>query len=54
MIASASKDETVIVWNMEKIKSNLSNKAWDKGIKGLTKNGLALVSKTENKLLANG
>jgi lysyl-tRNA synthetase class 2 len=33
-----------------KIKSNLSNKAWDKGIKGLTKNGLALVSKTENKL----
>ena len=33
-----------------KIKSNLSNKAWDKGIKGLTKNGLALVSKTDNKL----
>ena len=23
MIASASKDETVIVWNMEKIKQNL-------------------------------
>ena len=33
-----------------KIKSSLSNKAWDKGIKGLTKNGLALVSKTDNKL----
>ena len=33
-----------------KIKSNLSNKAWDKGIKGLTKNGLALVSKTDDKL----
>jgi len=33
-----------------KFKSNLSNKAWDKGIKGLTKNGLALVSKTDNKL----
>tara|TARA_B100000780_G_C20963119_1_gene384472 strand:+ start:133 stop:348 length:216 start_codon:yes stop_codon:yes gene_type:complete len=25
MIASASKDETVIVWNMEKIKQNLNN-----------------------------
>ena len=25
MIASASKDETVIVWNMERIKSNLNN-----------------------------
>lgn len=24
MIASASKDETVIVWNMEKIKQNLN------------------------------
>jgi len=25
MIASASKDETVIIWNMEKIISNLNN-----------------------------
>ena len=33
-----------------KFKSNLSNKAWDKGIKGLTKNGLVLISKTDNKL----
>ena len=33
-----------------KTKSNLSNKAWDKGIKGLTKNGLAMVSKTDDKL----
>jgi len=33
-----------------KSKSNLSNKAWDKGIKALTKNGLAIVSKTEDGL----
>lgn len=25
MIASASKDETVIIWNMEKIVANLNN-----------------------------
>jgi len=31
--------------------SGLSNKAWDKGIKGLTKNGLAKVSKEEDALI---
>lgn len=33
--------------------SNLSNKAWDKGIKGLTKQGLVKVSKTEEGLLVD-
>ena len=33
-----------------KSKSNLSNKAWDKGIKGLTKNNLAKVSKSDSGL----
>ena len=31
--------------------ANLSNKAWDKGIKGLTKHGLVKVTKTENSLV---
>mgnify|MGYP005724545861 FL=1 len=30
--------------------SNLSNKAWDKGIKGLTKKQMALVTKNESGL----
>ena len=30
--------------------SELSNKAWDKGIKGLTKQNLAKVSKTDDNL----
>ena len=29
MIASASKDETVIVWNMDKIKTNLGKLSGD-------------------------
>ena len=33
-----------------KSKSGLSNKGWDKGIKGLTKNGLANVAKENDKL----
>jgi lysyl-tRNA synthetase class 2 len=33
-----------------KSKSELSNKAWDKGIKGLTKHKLAKVEKTDDQL----
>ena len=33
-----------------KIQSGLSNKKWDKTIKGLTKNGVAKVNKTDNGL----
>ncbi|WGK65426.1 lysine--tRNA ligase [Croceiramulus getboli] len=36
--------------NALKAESGLSNKAWDKGIKGLTKQGLAKVEKNENGL----
>ena len=34
-----------------KTSSGLSNKAWDKGIKGLAKHGLTKVSKTEDTLI---
>lgn len=34
-----------------KTQSGLSNKAWDKGIKGLTKHKLAKVEKTDDDLL---
>lgn len=36
-----------------KTASGLSNKAWDKGIKGLTKIGAAKVSKTEEVLFVS-
>ena len=29
LMASASKDETVIIWNMERIKQNLNNNSID-------------------------
>jgi lysyl-tRNA synthetase class 2 len=34
-----------------KVQSGLSNKGWDKGIKGLAKHGLTKVTKTENALI---
>jgi len=34
-----------------KTQAGLSNKAWDKGIKGLAKHGLTKVTKTENALI---
>ncbi|MFV0541308.1 MAG: lysine--tRNA ligase [Aestuariibaculum sp.] len=37
--------------NALKLQSGLSNKAWDKGIKGLTKHKLANVTKTEDDLM---
>ncbi|HZH85822.1 MAG TPA: amino acid--tRNA ligase-related protein, partial [Brumimicrobium sp.] len=36
--------------NVLKEKVGLSNKQWDKGVKGLTKNGLAKVTKSEDLL----
>jgi lysyl-tRNA synthetase class 2 len=36
-----------------KEKSGLSNKQWDKGMKGLSKNGLAKVTKTDDALMVD-
>jgi len=44
------KDDSPIDLNMLKSQSGLSNKKWDKTIKGLTKNKLAKVSKTDEGL----
>ncbi len=45
------KSEKSIALNDLKDKSGLSNKGWDKGIKGLTKQGLAKVNKTDEALI---
>jgi lysyl-tRNA synthetase class 2 len=39
--------------NELKDKTGLSNKQWDKGIKGLSKNGITKVTKTDEKLLVD-
>ena len=44
------KDNTPILLNTLKTQSGLSNKKWDKTIKGLTKNGIAKVNKTDDGL----
>src|SRR5690554_3600865 len=44
-----AKEQTMDL-NVLKEKAGLSNKKWDKGVKGLTKNGLAKVTKTEGGL----
>ncbi|GAB5401343.1 MAG: lysine--tRNA ligase [Aureisphaera sp.] len=44
------KDSSPIDLNALKAQSGLSNKKWDKTIKGLTKNGLAKVNKTDDGL----
>ncbi|WP_053992094.1 lysine--tRNA ligase [Mangrovimonas sp. TPBH4] len=44
------KAESPIDLNTLKVKSGLSNKKWDKTIKGLTKHGVAKVNKTEEGL----
>ena len=43
------KEEKIALGDL-KTKSGLSNKKWDKTIKGLTKNKLAIVNKTEEGL----
>ena len=44
------KNNTPILLNDLKAQSGLSNKKWDKAIKGLTKNKLAKVEKTDDGL----
>jgi len=45
------KSNSPILLNDLKVQSGLSNKKWDKTIKGLTKHGIAKVNKTEEGLL---
>jgi lysyl-tRNA synthetase class 2 len=50
VIFTILKENQKIELSELKSKSNLSNKAWDKAIKALTKNNLAKVSKSDNGL----
>lgn len=50
LILSFLEKEKSIDLTVLKEKAGLSNKAWDSGIKGLTKHGLAKVEKTESSL----
>ena len=50
MVFNILKDNSPILLNDLKTQSGLSNKKWDKTIKGLTKNGIAKVSKTDDGL----
>jgi lysyl-tRNA synthetase class 2 len=50
IIFSILKTNSPIDLNELKAQSELSNKKWDKGIKGLTKNNLAIVNKTDEGL----
>ena len=45
------KQENTLALNDLKAKAGLSNKGWDKGIKGLAKHGLTKVTKTEDALI---
>ena len=47
------KDNSPIELNVLKEQTGLSNKKWDKAIKGLTKNNLARVEKTEEGLVVS-
>jgi lysyl-tRNA synthetase class 2 len=47
------KDNSPIDLNELKEQTGLSNKKWDKAIKGLTKNKLARVEKTDEGLLVS-
>ena len=47
------KDNSPIDLNELKERTGLSNKKWDKAIKGLTKNKLARVEKTDAGLLVS-
>ena len=49
-----TQDEFDQVYNAHlKTQSGLSNKQWDKGIKGLTKNNIAKVTKTDDNLIVD-
>ena len=47
VVLSILKDNSPIDLNELKGQTGLSNKKWDKAIKGLTKNKLAVVEKTD-------
>ncbi len=49
-VFSILKSNSPILLNDLKTQSGLSNKKWDKTIKGLTKNNLAKVNKTDDGL----
>ena len=49
-VAAILKNNSPILLNDLKTQSGLSNKKWDKTIKGLTKHGVAKVNKTEDGL----
>ena len=52
-VLSILKDNSPIDLNELKEQTGLSNKKWDKAIKGLTKNKLARVEKTEEGLFVS-
>ncbi len=53
MVLNLLKDNSPIELNELKAQTGLSNKKWDKAIKGLTKNKLAKVEKTDAGLLVS-
>ncbi|MCK5701784.1 MAG: hypothetical protein KAI29_11545 [Cyclobacteriaceae bacterium] len=53
MLMNLLKANSHIDLNELKAQTGLSNKKWDKAIKGLTKNKLARVEKTEDGLLVS-
>ena len=53
LLMSILKDNSPIDLNELKGQTGLSNKKWDKAIKGLTKNRLAKVEKTDAGLLVS-
>ncbi len=53
LVLNLLKDNSPMGLNELKAQTGLSNKKWDKAIKGLTKNKLARVEKTEKGLLVS-
>ena len=53
VVINILKDNSPIDLNELKVQTGLSNKKWDKAIKGLTKNKLAVVEKTDAGLLVS-
>jgi len=53
MLMNLLKDNSPIYLNELKEQTRLSNKKWDKAIKGLTKNKVARVEKTEEGLFVS-
>jgi lysyl-tRNA synthetase class 2 len=51
LVLNLFKSNSPVDLNALKEQTGLSNKKWDKAIKGLTKNNLARVEKTEEGLL---